>query len=167
MMHRITNRKALRASEWLAAVTANSSPPVVPPSRETLKTQQFDTLTQLNGALVAQQISDAFDPIAVAGGPTPTRGFRTNSDGEMAAIIHDRLTGLTAREACDADMWAWFACCGCPDYVRWRWDTDNPDALWTRYAGNIRRNALARLWWWAEITYQNLVLLAQHQSATR
>ena len=55
MMHRITNRKALRASEWLAAVTANSSPPVVPPSRETLKTQQFDTLTQLNGALVAQQ----------------------------------------------------------------------------------------------------------------
>src|SRR5688500_16301419 len=111
MMHRITNRKTLRAGEWLAAVAATPSTPVAPPPRETLKVQQFDVLKQLNGALVAQQINDAFEPIAAAGDPTPARGYCANSDGEMAAIIHDRFTGLTSREACDADMWAWFACC--------------------------------------------------------
>jgi len=154
MMHRITNRNALRASDWLAAVAANPGELVTTPPREVLKVQQFDVLAQLNDALVAQRINDAFESIAAATGAPPSRAERVNSDGEMAATIHQALAGLTLREACDAEMWAWLACCGCPRYVRWRWDSDNTNALWTRFAGNTRRNALARLWWWAEITHQ-------------
>ncbi|MBI3851389.1 MAG: hypothetical protein HY298_14095 [Verrucomicrobia bacterium] len=66
--------------------------------------------------------------------------------------LHKALNGLTVREASDADFWAYIACIGCPQYVRWRWDTPLPNTLWIRFAGNIRRNALSRLWWWAEIT---------------
>ncbi len=113
------------AHEWTASLAAQ----VAAPSRETLKVQQFDVLKQLNDALVSQQINDAFESILSVAGSAPSRGDRVNSDGELAAIIHDRLTGLTAREACDADMWAWFACCGCPRYVRWRWETDNASPL--------------------------------------
>jgi hypothetical protein len=70
----------------------------------------------------------------------------------MAIAVHKAFDGLTLREASDPDFWAYIACFGCAHYVRWRWETDKPAALWTRYAGNIRRNAVSRLWWWAEIT---------------
>jgi hypothetical protein len=154
MIHRITNRNALRTSEWLAAVATNPWTQVTAPPRELLKVQQFDAVAQINDALVVEQINDAFAPIAAAAGEPSSRAERVNSDGQMAAAIHQTLSGLTLREACDSEMWAWIACCGCSQYVRWRWGTDNSSALWKRFAGNTRRNALSRLWWWAEITHQ-------------
>jgi hypothetical protein len=70
----------------------------------------------------------------------------------MAVAIHKSLDGLTHREASDPEFWAYLACFGCAQYVRWRYDTPKIAALWARFAGNTRRNAVSRLWWWADIT---------------
>jgi hypothetical protein len=53
----------------------------------------------------------------------------------------------------------YLSCVACPKYVRWRWNTPKTDAFWTRLAGNTRRNALSRLWWWAEITHDAAQLM--------
>jgi len=63
--------------------------------------------------------------------------------------MHKEMAGITQREAADASLWAYLATFCSAGYVKWRW----PDSVALRYAGNIRRNALARLWWWAEVTH--------------
>ena len=152
MTHRITDRKFLKNSEWLATVATSAWPEVQAPPREGLRLQQFDLAAHVNTALAAQQIKDAFQSVVQEAGDSRSRGDRVASDGRMAVAVHKSLDGLTVREASDADFWAYLACFGCPQYVRWRWEPRGVGALWTRFAGNTRRSALSRLWWWAEIT---------------
>lgn len=157
MSNRITNRKLLKTSAWLANVAVASWREVQPPPVDGLKLRQLDLVSNLNVALAVQNIRDAFDLAVGEVGESPARDDRVATDGKMAVAIHKALDGLTVREASDADFWAYMACFGCAQYVRWRWDTPNPGPLWSRFAGNIRRNAVARLWWWAEITRRHSI----------
>lgn len=152
MTYRIINRKYLKSSEWLANVATMSWQQIQPPSRNGLHLQEFDLAAELNTALAEQQIRDVFEAIVQEAGNVPLQAIRVESDGRMAVAIHKAFHGITRREASDPDFWAYVTCFGCPWYVRWRWETSKRDALWNRFAGNIRRNAISRLWWWAEIT---------------
>jgi hypothetical protein len=154
-MFRFTDRKRLQTHEWVINTTGGSWELVSAPSGQGLRIQQFDIDARLDAGLVVQGIKDAFERVLITTGRSPLRTERVGSDGEMAASLHKTLTGLTRREASDPDLWAYLCCFGCPQYVRWRWTTNKPSAMWVRYAGNIRRNALARLWWWAEVTHDS------------
>jgi hypothetical protein len=155
MIHKLTNRKALKTIEWLQQTVQQVWKLVEPPPNDLLKVQQFDFAANLNEGLVIQKIKDGFQSIVESADEPPTEVQRVGSDGQMAALLHKALDGLTPREASDPDLWAYLTCVGCPKYVRWRWNTPKADAFWTRLAGNTRRNALSRLWWWAEITHDS------------
>jgi hypothetical protein len=76
------------------------------------------------------------------------------SDSWLAPRVHAALR-LTRREAADQRTWAYLAVVEFPEYVRWRWA--NPDDAGTpvpidRFMGENTANALARLWWVAELT---------------
>jgi hypothetical protein len=152
MIHKLTNRNTLKADVWLQQIVEQDWKQVEPPPADKLKIQQFDFAENLNDALVIQKIKDAFQSIVESMPDPPSEAERVGSDGQMAVLLHKALDGLTPREASDPDFWAYLSCFGCAKYVRWRWNTPKPDAFWTRIAGNIRRNAFSRLWWWAEIT---------------
>jgi hypothetical protein len=160
MIHKLTNRNALKANDWLQVVMQQDWKQVEPPPNEKLKIQQFDFAANLNDGLVIQKIKDSFQSIVQSISDPPSMAERVGSDGQMAVVLHKALHGLTAREASDPDFWAFLSCCGCPKYVRWRWNTDKPDAFWKRIAGNIRKNALSRLWWWADVTCNHALPLS-------
>jgi hypothetical protein len=163
MMVKLTNRKRVRASEWLARTVETDWRQVQPPPPDGLGIQQVDLAASLNSDAGVEKINDAFKRVNGTAGDPPSRAERVGSDGEVAIAIHKALTGISPRQACDADLWAYLATFGCPQYVRWRWLTNKPGALWTRLAGNIRRNALSRLWWWAEITHDPTKALSDPQ----
>jgi hypothetical protein len=152
MMLKLTNRSILKTSDWLSQSIQTDWSQVMPPPQEGLKIQQIDITANLNSGLVVQQLKDAFQLVVQSAGQTPSEADRVGSDGQMAAATHKALAGLTRREASDADLWAHLATFGIPQYVRWRWTTDKPAPMWGRFAGSKVRNAIARLWWWAEVT---------------
>jgi hypothetical protein len=149
MIHRISNRSAVRKSQWLTEITALPWRNVTPPNILGLGVHPVDLMKNLDDGLIARKINDKF--LELAARLTESSEI-VASDGEMAACVHQAFEGLTLREAADADLWAYMTVIECPQYVRWRWHQRNAD-LSSRYAGNIRRNALARLWWWAEVTH--------------
>ena len=76
----------------------------------------------------------------------------TASDSWLAPRVHATLR-LTRREAADPRVWDYLAVIVAPDYVRWRWggaDGTQPKAA--RFVGPEYKQALARLWWGAEMT---------------
>ena len=81
----------------------------------------------------------------------------SDSDGWLAPRLHATLR-LTRREAADPDLWLYLAAVRFPDYIRWRWPVaqdvkERQAAILKRYVlTNIRTQALARLWWGAELT---------------
>ncbi|MBI2516582.1 MAG: hypothetical protein HYV95_06660 [Opitutae bacterium] len=152
MSFKLTNRSALKSAEWLITTASIPWREAKGAPRAELKIQQFDLISHLNLDLIGQHIQDALLCIVDDVGESPSMNARVSSDGQMAVAIHRALEGLTWREATEPDFWAYLTCVACPQYTRWRWQTQKPSALWTRYAGNIRRNAISRLWWWAEIT---------------
>lgn len=152
MSQRITNRSSLKNGDWLSNAALTNWQEIPPAPHEGLRTQDFDLAQNINANLAVQHIKDAFERQVSLVGENPSTGERVATDGAMAVAVHKAFDGLTIREASDADFWASITCFGCPKYVRWRWTTNKSGALWTRYAGNIRRNAISRLWWWAEIT---------------
>jgi hypothetical protein len=82
------------------------------------------------------------------------RGNGTESDAWLGPRVHATLR-LTRREAADRRIWAYLTAVEFPDYVRWRWrSVDDPDDTVPidRFLGEDSRNALARLWWAAELT---------------
>jgi hypothetical protein len=70
------------------------------------------------------------------------------SDGWLAPRVHATLR-LTRFEAADPRLWDYLAIVAFPEYVRWRWGTPTAKA---RFAGSETTQALARLWWGAELT---------------
>jgi len=74
-----------------------------------------------------------------------------NLDGDIAVILHSDM-GLSRREAAFASLWHYYALFECLDYVKWRWHQEGMINK-ERVVGAWRRNALGRLWWWAEITH--------------
>lgn len=74
-------------------------------------------------------------------------------DGDMAALIHKEMN-LTRRVASFASFWHYCTLFEYLDYVEWRWyKADKKLINKDRVLGQWRRNALGRLWWWAEITF--------------
>lgn len=73
------------------------------------------------------------------------------SDGWLAPRVHAALR-LFRREAADSALWGYLAV-RFREYVLWRWTTKEGTAIGElRISGSTRRQALARLWWLAELT---------------
>ena len=82
--------------------------------------------------------------------------FNTNpvaSDGWLAPRVHATLR-LWRREAVDPAVWGFLAL-RFREYVLWRWGrVEGTEIGELRISGSTRRQALARLWWLAELTRQ-------------
>jgi hypothetical protein len=70
------------------------------------------------------------------------------SDAWLAPRIHATLR-LTRAEAGDKGMWHWLAL-RFPDYVTYRWE-GSAGVAHDRWFGPVHKQALARLWWGAEL----------------
>lgn len=72
------------------------------------------------------------------------------SDRWLAPRVHATLR-LTRAEAADRGIW-WFLA-GVPfrEYVVWRWAGDDGTVAGDRWGGPIHKQAIARLWWGAEL----------------
>ncbi|MFO0848381.1 MAG: DUF6339 family protein [Gemmataceae bacterium] len=80
------------------------------------------------------------------------------SDPWLGPRIHATLR-LTRREAADRRIWQYLTVVEFPHYVRWRWqerkaaEDGEPDEVTNdRFLGPDDKNALAWLWWTAELT---------------
>lgn len=82
----------------------------------------------------------------------------TASDPWLAKRLHSILR-LHRCEATRDGIWNYLAVVEFPDYVRWRWTQDDGPAASRRFIGVGTRGgrtfeqAFARLWWWAEMTW--------------
>lgn len=76
---------------------------------------------------------------------------RPGTDRWLAPRLHWALR-LTRREASDKGIWAFLTNYHFPDYVAWRWGKGDPaDVNAARWCGPNHKQALARLWWSAEL----------------
>lgn len=71
------------------------------------------------------------------------------SDAWLAPHLHNLLR-LTRAQASDRATWEWLAVRAAP-YVRWRWQDMGGVVAEDRWRGPVHKQALARLWWGAEI----------------
>lgn len=77
---------------------------------------------------------------------------RPATDSKMAAFLHQELK-LTLFEASNRQFWHYLTVVRCPEYVSWRFKKGtNPTAKYL-FLGPWYRNALGRLWWWAEYSH--------------
>jgi hypothetical protein len=74
---------------------------------------------------------------------------RSASDAWLAPRFHAALR-LDRATASDKNVWHWMAVELAPDYVEWRWRGDKGISN-DRWFGPVHKQALARLWWGAEI----------------
>lgn len=74
---------------------------------------------------------------------------RTHSDRWLAPRIHYALR-LLRSEAADRGVWQWLAL-RYSWYVEWRWAGSDGSIADDRWWGPIHKQALARLWWGAEV----------------
>jgi hypothetical protein len=74
---------------------------------------------------------------------------RAASDRWLAPRLHFALR-LTRAEASDRGLWQWLAL-EKPAYVHWRWQDSEGFVADNRWWGEIHKQALARLWWGAEL----------------
>ena len=80
------------------------------------------------------------------------------TDAWLAPRVHATIR-LTRREAADFRLWDYLTVVALPGYVRWRWGDaggDGAPAAIDRFVGDAAENALARLWWAAELTRDGL-----------
>lgn len=80
-----------------------------------------------------------------------SEGNREESDAWLAPRVHAALR-LRRAEAADRRLWSWLAIEKYPEYVRWRFPGRDGVTALKRFVGGDRDNAIARLWWGAELT---------------
>ena len=80
------------------------------------------------------------------------QGAVTSTDGDLASLLHKSLP-LSRRDAANKRFWHHVAVRNIPQYVVWRWHKGGAVPR-ERYLGSLWRNAFARLWWLAELTYR-------------
>lgn len=73
------------------------------------------------------------------------------SDSWLAPRVHLALR-LTRREAAELGIWEYLALIEVPQYVHWRWPGKDKGTTRKRYCGRLDEQAIARLWWGAELT---------------
>ncbi len=71
-------------------------------------------------------------------------------DGALAPWVHSSLR-LTRAEAADPALWEYLAVVQCQSYVRGRWKDAEGGVAGNRWRGPIHKQAVARLWWGAEL----------------
>jgi hypothetical protein len=74
---------------------------------------------------------------------------RAASDRWLAPRLHSALP-IARSTAGDREVWHWLAVHQWSDYVTWRWGARSVVAQ-DRWVGPINKQALARLWWGAEL----------------
>lgn len=84
--------------------------------------------------------------------------FDHEIDAELARTVH-RVFDITPREAADPGLWHYLTAVQYPEFVcyRWRFNPEKPKAMREKFLGagkDIYSNALHRLWWIAELTYE-------------
>lgn len=130
-----------------------------------LTTEELTRLRQADPA----ELDEFSQPVLRSGEPIPLAQFRAlaaafwqlrdnwvdprreipQSDRWLAPRIHWALR-LHRREAADQSMWAYVAAAVWPEYVHWRWGSSGEIAS-NRWVGPHHKQALARLWWGAEL----------------
>jgi len=81
-----------------------------------------------------------------------------HSDFKLSASLHRILmeNGLTRNIAAHSSLWHYMTVFKFENYVNWRFsgavDGKRPEAK-NRFLGGINRNALSRLWLWADLTF--------------
>jgi hypothetical protein len=81
-------------------------------------------------------------------------------DAELAPTLHQHLS-LNRNQAADAGLWHYLCIVQFSDFVHYRWDhvydSEDPSNLEEKFlkaGADIYSNALHRLWWAAELTYE-------------
>lgn len=90
---------------------------------------------------------------AAVAGHEPGRAG-SSMDQELAPKLH-RALPLSRRVAADTGVWHYLTAAVFPWFVRHRWRRSGGDVTKERMLGSTKRNALARLWWGAELTVQD------------
>jgi len=80
----------------------------------------------------------------------PRPEARAESDRWLAPRIHSVLR-LTRRQASVPGIWGFLAGVTARDYVVWRWSNSDKIVAADRWTGPIHKQAIARLWWGAEL----------------
>lgn len=85
---------------------------------------------------------------------------RSGTDLENSIKVYNALQDkLTPVQACDPRLWAYLCHETFWDYMKWRWPPAKISTIKSRYFVNgsssraLSRNGLARLWWFAHLTY--------------
>jgi hypothetical protein len=92
--------------------------------------------------------------IAVKNGYPEERQRNTSADAQWAEWLHRHLN-TSAHEAALDSIWHFFTVVLVPDLVRWRWGATKEDSTSDRWVTikHRGRNAFGRLWWRAEVFY--------------
>lgn len=85
---------------------------------------------------------------------------KSEIDAELAETLH-RTLDLTRNEAADAGLWHYLCVVRFPEFVHYRWDhvfnpesPGNMEEKFLKAGTDIYSNALHRIWWAAELTYE-------------
>lgn len=105
------------------------------------------------------EVGAAFDPAAVREVlnsameqfPRDSDEDLSHMDEDLAPALHEVLS-LDRFTAADTGIWHYLCAVEYPDFVRHRWGNDSGVVNKDRFLGALRRNALARLWWGAEVS---------------
>jgi hypothetical protein len=131
-----------------------------------LTTGELDALRR--GGPLPSWVDDAVQPVTRNGNPIPLeparalmseffdrhrghdRPDRPATDAWLAPRLHWSLR-LTRREASDRGVWSHLANAVFAEYVVWRWAGADGTVTENRFDGAVNKQALARLWWGAEL----------------
>lgn len=85
--------------------------------------------------------------------------YSSDIDPKLAPTLHRELD-ISPRLAADAGFWHYLCIVRFPEFVRYRWKykEEKPENLEEKFLGagtDIYSNALHRLWWIAELTYES------------
>ncbi len=128
-----------------------------------LRYRRFGPIALRSEDLLPSHIDPACPPpiLNIAAGP---KAERASTDTENAIALHGWLGRLPRTDARDNRFWTWMAHTLFADYTRQRWPLAVSDEkaassihdhwiLRGQGRGALRRHALSRLWWAAELTY--------------
>lgn len=101
-----------------------------------------------------EAIAKGLTDIAIRNGYPEERQRNTAADAEWAEWLHRHLD-TSAHEAALDSMWHFMTVVLVPDLVRWRWGATKEDSTSDRWITikHRGRNAFGRLWWRAEIFF--------------
>lgn len=80
----------------------------------------------------------------------------SDTDFQLAVLVHRYFVnnGMVRKFAGNIDIWHYMSIIHLKSYITARWgELDNKPAAINRYFGRMGRNAISRLWLWADLTF--------------